>query len=279
MRKLLLLFFLSNFSFSFAQGYIPFPDSNAVWVNVHYTAVWGEWPIPEIVISAVDNVSVDGSDTTISSTVYSKIKLTNGDYRGALRDNGGQIYFVPEDSLDEYLVYDFTASEGSTLTDVYVHSIWANPYLVDYTVQYVDSILIQGAYRTVIHLNDGGEWIEGIGCTQGLFAETWDNVSEYFLELYCMSHNDSILYPDEGSGTCALDVSVSENENKKALLVFPNPTAGLVTINHELTESIDQLYLTNYLGQKNRHLYDHPCRTNAIGSVSSSDRNLPAPYF
>ena len=194
MKKLLLFLLLfSSLQCARAQFYTPLPDSGAVWVNTYTEYVEGPWPFPNSVLVDVDNYCVNGEDTLIGAINYTKVQICNGTYVGAIRDNGGQVFFVPKDSLTEFIAYDFTAAIGDTIHDVYMLHPWDFADLHDFVIQDIDSMLINGDYRTLMYLDFDGYWIEGIGCYQGLFAEPWPNVSIYSVELYCMAHNGVIL--------------------------------------------------------------------------------------
>jgi hypothetical protein len=213
-----------------ASQYISFPSNNATWVNTHYS-IYVDWenPIAEYTLTNVDNFCLNGEDTIIGSKLYTQVKYCEGAYKGALRDENGIVYFCPKDSINEYILYDFTANTGDVLENVYMDD-GGYPFLSDMTVMYVDSVMIGGAYRKRLEV-EGGEWIEGIGCTQGLFSEPWPNVSYYSLHLNCFSHNDTVFYPWFSQGaSCALNVSDKAIESTQ-ISIFPNPASEKVSIN------------------------------------------------
>src|ERR1700749_3933875 len=109
------LFFIHN---SFAQPYQPFPDSNAVWTIGVYD-VFGTFYSNYTYRMASAN-----TDTTISSINYKKIFYFDSSgislYKGALRQaTTRKVFFVPKDSLNENLLYDFSANIGDTVKNVY----------------------------------------------------------------------------------------------------------------------------------------------------------------
>ena len=55
----------------------------------------------------------------IDSQVYTKLLYCDGGYKGAFRDDGGVVWYVPADSLQEYLLYDLTLTAGDTAHNVY----------------------------------------------------------------------------------------------------------------------------------------------------------------
>lgn len=249
MQKLLLFILLLSLNRLHAQTYTPFPDSGAVWVNSFSNLYWGE-EMPYYDMEQVDNYCVNGVDTIVGSFSYTMVQYCGGAYKGALRDNGGQVFFVPKDSSNEYLLYDFTATVGTNLTNVYIHPIYGEPSLYDFTVSSLDSIIINGDYRTIVNLA-GGSWIEGIGCTQGLFAEPWPNISDYMVDLECMSHNDTSFYPTFNIGSCTLDIGFTESiKTTSKISVFPNPTNSKFEILNLELNSNSTITIVNSLGQK-----------------------------
>lgn len=255
MKKLLSLILLCYLTQGSSQGYISFPDSNAIWVNRLFVNESG-WPDPWSTEHLVDinNYTVNGQDTLIASVAYTKLTLTTGEYQGALRDNQGQVYFVPKDSSSEFLLYDFTVSVGDTIP--YPLAAWS-----EYDTLYVseiDSALTGGQYRTMIHFEDCPDfWIEGIGCSSGLLIDPAvnNNISGSYLVLHCFSYTDTTFiymgYPFYQAGTCSLDyVSVPLPNNFAQVVVFPNPGSGTFAICHPESVTFHDIFVTNQLGQK-----------------------------
>ncbi|MBL7899590.1 MAG: hypothetical protein JNJ99_13715, partial [Crocinitomicaceae bacterium] len=208
-----------------AQGYVSFPDSNATWVNVAY---YVDGPFPFLTwqyVTTVDNYCVGNQDTVIGAYTYNQIHYCEGNYKGAYRDNGGQVFFIPKDSTAEIIWYDFTLDEGDTINS-YSETLWMCDY---YIVSNIDSVEINGIYRTIVEFEMGDPWIEGIGCTSGLF---WDhcannNISGGYFELYCFSQNDTIYDPVSYNFIpgvqCLLPQVGFENKSEFSLIdVYPN---------------------------------------------------------
>jgi hypothetical protein len=204
MRNLTILFVFISFQISLAQNYIPFPDSGAIWINYRYTLV--DEPFYHYVFSGADNYCINGEDTIINSNNYTKLNYCNGNYKVAIRSDNGRVYFVPPDSVNEFLLYDFTVEEGDTLDNYY--TFWSEPFLMPSTIiGSIDSVSLNGVYHKRIQV-DNSYWIEGIGCSQGLFIEPWPNVSGAAYELYCMSHDDTTLYPQVSYTNCLTPITV-----------------------------------------------------------------------
>lgn len=243
MKKNLLLLLFAPLSNLVAQNYTPFPDSNAVWVNGDYGVVWsGEFP--ENVLYGVTNYCMTNQDTTIGGNLYSQLFICGGNYVGALRDNGGQVYYVPKDSLTELLVYDFTVTTGQVLNNI----IYSGNFM-DYTVGPIDSVLIGGSYRTRIHFGSGF-WLEGVGCSMGLFNDPFDDL-DGMQDLLCMGYLDTSFYPNYGFGYCPMDLGFNEqSQTRDQILTFPNPTNGSFIIETGINPSFESIVVTNGMGQK-----------------------------
>lgn len=116
----LILFLLVFFPFVLSAQSTSFPDSNVVFVNSFYQEIpFGQigWPYQ---LMEVTNFCVDGSDTIIASNTYKKvIECPEQVYHGAYRSENRKVYFVPKDSTNQYLLYDFSVEVGDTIPQVY----------------------------------------------------------------------------------------------------------------------------------------------------------------
>ena len=240
MRKFLTLSLLSITQLASAQSY-PFPDSGAVWVQT-FSMMTTPPPIPEFEVQGIANIGVNGDDTLINGIAYTKlVDIVEGTYYGAVRDANGVVLHVPVDSIQEFVLYDFTATEGDVIEDVIFYQgfpiDWGAPTVMDVEVGTVTTLPDFGD-RKVINVAGGGLWIEGIGNQWGLFTEPWPNVSNYMLRLECMSHLDTIRYSEMDEqligtvGTCApIIMGLDEQDRMDGSQIHPNPTSGMVFIN------------------------------------------------
>jgi hypothetical protein len=257
-KSILVLYF---FSHTFLLGqYIPFPNNNATWVNYHYY-FGGEWTTPTINVAVqIENFCVHNEDTIINSLTYTKLNYCNGDYRGALRDNGGQVFFVSNDSLHEMLLYDFTVDIGDTLTDVFFNDNWIDTLYISN----ITSVTIGAVVRKKIHLSlsSGGfgemsdHWIEGVGCSAGLLVDPFlnQNISGTYARLECFSTNDSIFNPQSnfyysGSGSCDLNYLSLNGSADAPILLFPNPTSDVITIQLPNSDEVCEIKICNTKGE------------------------------
>ncbi|MBN2669920.1 MAG: T9SS type A sorting domain-containing protein [Bacteroidales bacterium] len=237
---LIIIFFLS-INLNKAQSYLPFPAMGAMWTNTTYNVYWIDGnPMAQFSLSNVDYYCISGEDTLINYRTYSKINYCEQEYKGAIRDSMGKVFFVPKDSVGEYLLYDFTVQEGDNVS-VYIDY----GGIVEYSVSFVDSVLMNGIYRKRISLG-GGEWVEGIGNLQGIFQGLGINVSDIVQNLECFSHNDTIIHPYEPNniGTCPMNVYINEVNNSTTINIYPNPSSDIFIIKGLGNEKVEIYDLT-----------------------------------
>jgi len=253
MKKIFILgLFIGIISISFSQEYLPLPETNSKWINTYSYLIPDPYPHFEIINFV--NYCTPGVDTTINGFSYFIIDTCDGGYKGAFRNENGKVWFVPRNSQNEFLLYDFSAQAGDTILNVYIEGFSGFFELHDLYVEpdAVDSILINGNYRKKIHF-DAGDWIEGIGNSQGLFLEPWPNISDYMVDLYCMSTNDTTLFPGYFVGDCELPVGVKEMENSNLLLsIYPNPCINefYMELMKSNRDDLNNIIVVNSFGQK-----------------------------
>jgi hypothetical protein len=205
-------------------------------------------PLPIWELTYVNNFCATGEDTIINTLDYKRINVchANGSsYFGAIRYETGRVYYVPNDSLNEGLLYDFTLNAGD-ITNVLImqpsEAASGEFFMVDVTVNNVDTIIVNGTQRRQIGFS-GYSWIEGVGCTAGLFAESWINVSMYNLQLQCMSvANETIVSNGwplavATSGDCPLTLNIEEKTNVNHWNLSPNPASDVIRISSGLNET------------------------------------------
>lgn len=245
-------------SYTFAQ-YIPFPTNNTVWVNHGYSN--DGWFPPFFTVeylSSIENYCVNNEDTVINTITYTKLNFCDGEYRGAFRDNGGQVFFVSKDSLNEMLLYDFTVNIGDTLTNLYLNYTWFDTLYVST----ISSLNIGGQTHKTIFLENeyhnelSDYWIEGVGCSAGLLIEPYtnENVSGWYNTLHCFSRNDSIFDPQSnfyynGSGSCKLNYMSVEYQTIQSFKLYPNPTQETINIQLPFSTESSIIEIYNSLGE------------------------------
>lgn len=224
-----------------------FPESNARWINGVYYSNGSSFNL-----SYTINYCLTDEDTIINEQPYAQLDTCEYGYKGAMRADADRVYFVPKDSISEYLLYDFTAQVGDTIEDVYFESYIENTASFGDVVIFYSNINEIGF--TVINYDEPheeqGYWIRNVGARSGLFRAPWPLLSEgEHRELSCFSHNDTIYHNDFESGTCALDLSILSHAEMK-IKIYPNPTNDKVTCQLEKYARPDRISLVNTLGKE-----------------------------
>ena len=223
----LFLFVLSIFPVALIAQQPSFPDSNVVFVNSFYQELpFGQigWPYQ---LMEVTNFCVDGSDTLIANDTFKKvIKCPEQVYHGAYRSENRKVYFVPKDSTNQFLLYDFSVEVGDTIPQVYFEYFYGDGmFLTDYVIYHIDTIFVNGNPHKRINDN----WVEGIGNLQGFLLEPFFNISQYRVELTCMSIENAVYFPMQDVTPCPLDLAVSDVILPK-IAISPNPTSDKLII-------------------------------------------------
>lgn len=218
MRSVNCLFLLLIGSVASAQDEFTFPDSAAAWTNAYY---YYPPPPPGPELTNLTSYCATGQDTVLFDVDYKKIDSCGGGYKGAIRVLDEQVFFVPKDSLHELLLYDFSLVFGDTAHNVYLEDAGGAAYVTDVRIFNDNSWLgLQG--RRAFDTSEG-VWIQGIGSHTGLFMNSGVNVSNYLIELYCVSRSDSTIYGVHG---CPVFVGVPDIHQNLQMSLQPNPTFG-----------------------------------------------------
>jgi len=234
------------------QNYIPFPYSNAIWSVVTY---WNNPDPPPLYWDYWTDHFGMTDDTLINNITYCKIESNNDSvfnsedisniYEGAIRSNNEtrKVFFVPPDSLTEFLLYDFNIEVSQTITSI---SFFGATEIFCY---YKDSVFINGNFYDYYYLSInliqigwdvGTNWIEGIGSTKTLLETYYPLQFDLTRSLLCLTVNDSLIYHQQFVGTdgCYLkmDTSTSVNEMIQSKVqnpfvqVLPNPVTCISSI-------------------------------------------------
>ncbi|MFT5667034.1 MAG: hypothetical protein ACI9DK_001222 [Vicingaceae bacterium] len=267
MKKLLLLQILlaliANEELN-AQAYIPFPTTNASWIdNERYPCsenhYWldGDTVVNGLTYNKLFFYSINNFTTSNPCTHWSQSFITSG-YRGALRNDSAnkQVYFLEAGQVVDTLLYDFNYSVGDTLKATYKGIPDTTGFSgAQMLVVKIDSALIGGAYRkryailpadVNLRINcnfyDTLRLIEGIGSNQSLLGD-YDLCDPLQGEsiLHCFKSIGQIIYNTPLTNNCQLITNVSEGiGNDQSIFISPNPTTGIVNIESlEDVESIE----------------------------------------
>ena len=257
---------------SICQQYFSFPTDSATW-SVNYWH-FEPYPYPRNEHETV-RYFLNG-DTIIDSNVYSKVygyfgvidvDTAYSDLLGGLREDSlKHIYYYPFFVSDlslycringfsgEFMLYRFDMDVGDT---VVIGGPGQNNHIPDYTVESIDSVLVDSFYRKRYELyrcNWAGDWwvefwIEGIGSDLGLFGPSCDPF-EGGVRLLCYEDSATNYIP---LGICFIHtyVSVDEKEQVIAFHIYPNPAkAKLIVSLKGIEQQETTLQAVNVFGQE-----------------------------
>jgi len=271
-KNLFIALFLLTSVFANAQAYQTLPDSNVSWVIQYNDSNSGD--------SWYNYSTPINKDTIINAKTYSKIfkVYPSGNYTGAFRsDTLGKTFFVPKDSLQEFLLQDLSKNTGDSVYNVY-YGI-PGGYQINFYVDSTDHITI-GPYllkrmflspaANFATLICGGTcggfsliWIEKIGSVGGgLFNNIPVGLGVYWLN--CMSFNDTIYYkssfpgpnPDTFAfyiyGHCGDGLGLNElNQIFEGISLSPNPVYNESALKlRDVEDLIYQIEIYNSQGEK-----------------------------
>ncbi len=264
--------------FSIAQQYQPIADSNASWIIEQDDGfgglMWHKFSLSPFL-----------DDTVINSKTYIKVffrfDTANPEYCGAFRNGEtGKSYWVSKDSLNEYLMRDFTRQTGDTVKNVaYEMDPGGETWILDFIVDSTD-FTSSGPYtykimylRTVVEdtVPEQGYqplvWIEKIGTFGGGIVNRFvGGLSASILR--CMQYNDTIYYIGDWwnpiynivyqYGVCNDPVGIDEESKNCSINISPNPFTNQLNINGLPENEVMELKMLNIFGMVvyNKTLYN-----------------------
>ncbi len=279
-----------------AQTYLPLPTSNVQW-NCTYAQGWvsgGSWGFDGNEMSYITS-----GDTLIAGNTYCKLTKSVSYISDAYYSGGGhyhssnyigvsyagcyrndsiakRVYFVPADSSNEKLLYDFSIQLGDTIGE------WWNsdniPLNYTIIVEAEDSVLIDGVYRRRLSLTPTGHGqgylIEGIGSTFGLLNPLM--YFENFGDLNCFSVNGQTLYPDSTS-PCILVDQINDPSATSHFSIHPNPANEFIYLRLPFKNSRSSSYEITDCTGKILHKGNLLLQNETEKAINIS--NLPAGFY
>lgn len=227
-----------------AQGHVPFPESNATWLEYH------SWLFSDGIGDTYTNCTREitfGNDTVIAGTSYHQLfstgacveqmifpPLTQWNYTEPLalymifrQDiTARQVFLFNHHDGLEYLLYDFSIGTG-TYPATFNNLLYPNMEVVR-----IDSVPLADGWHQRWTTNeqalasDSVRVIEGIGSTFGLLG-AMIGPFESGSTLGCFTHNDSVVWTNPfllGDPICSLAMSITSPAHPPAgIAVGPNP--------------------------------------------------------
>lgn len=212
-----------------------------------------------------ERLALTEEDTIINGENYKKIysfterdfNIENATFVCGIRENENKQVFVAYHNRPEFMLYDFSLTEGDSIL-----AESNGEYELYFNVTDVDTIDYNGVERRKITLQFYNyawvTWIEGIGNIEGLLMD-WRSYTMAMdpmpnVRLRCYEHNEECLYSDfsfdESIYDCytPLYTGLEENETQNNILLYPNPAKERLYINTSIP--IKQMTICNLLGQE-----------------------------
>lgn len=210
-----------------------------------------------------ERLALTEEDTIINGENYKKIysfterefDIETATFVCGIRENENKQVFVAYHNRPEFMLYDFSLTEGdSILAD--------GEYELYFNVTNVDTLVFNGVERREITLQFYNyawvTWIEGIGNIEGLLMD-WRSYTMAMdpmpnVRLRCYEYNEECLYSDfsfnESIDDCytPLYTGLEENQIQNNISLYPNPTKERVYINTSIP--IKKITISNLLGQE-----------------------------
>ncbi len=219
MKKFILLlnvvFIISN---SFSQDFVK---EGKQW-NVSETMNFGG---TVTLIYKIEGDSVTENLQYKKVWVCSDSLLTDCLLFGLIREDAGKVFFQPNYSNKESLLYDFNIGIGDTV------QVLSLPNQGDCEVVLicigVDTMTYLGIPRKTWSFAsyDSEGWVEGIGNLHGLFQNRYyECILDVDFSLLCAYDGDSLIYQNSPGNPCYINtVGIGENPFEAQISIFPNP--------------------------------------------------------
>lgn len=202
------------------------------WITGLFYSDIQAWPQPilhELVNETLYEIPLSNADSMYSNLTYLKL-FADDEYIGLLRESSDSvIYFLPKDSVQDYVLYDFSVKTGDTVYNVYTRG------------GIIPKLYVIAAFPLTIVVSNSGSaleyWYYGIGGSQGLMETTAVLESTFFHKMDCMSDLNQRWYPSQSTtiGPCEKTlVGLSSREKVDGdLRIYPNPVNDYFEIETE----------------------------------------------
>ncbi len=146
---------------------------------------------------------------------------------GLLRkDSAERILFVPADSTEEFLLYDFSAEVGDTL-QVWSSSLYC--YGINEVVVTLTDTVVDGGIELYQVYLDYSKWIKGVGSSEGPIEPLYELSLSDRNFLQCLTVNSIPVYPVV-SPNCSNVGVTAINTPFNPILIYPNPASNVFNI-------------------------------------------------
>ena len=212
-----------------------------------------------------ERLALTEEDTIIDGKSYKKLysfterefDIETATFVCGIRENENKQVFVAYHNRPEFMLYDFSLTEGDSIL-----AESNGEYELYFNVTDVDTIDYNGVERRKITLQFYNyawvTWIEGIGNIEGLLMDWRSYIMAMDpmpnVRLRCYEHNEECLYSDFSFNESIYDcytplyTGLEENETQNNILLYPNPAKERLYINTSIP--IKQMTICNLLGQE-----------------------------
>lgn len=274
MKTILTITLFILFTGAYSQNYHPIVYEYSGWNNVGWILQNNPTPIAADLYKCYFQ-----DDTIINDQAYHKYYFDrtyhyiptmntiytedSNVYIGAMRNENKKYYFIPNDSTNEKLIYDFELDINDSVP------IGFKPYPAFREIIYDTShrVLFDGSKRKIYNTkiqNYAGDiigystYFESLGNYNSLVHPDLFTVQNYDggFEMFTYCENGQLLYDQPNLGwlpgeNCSFPVITVENGTTPELIIKPNPTSGNnITIQLVTTQSgseeYDLILLNNY---------------------------------
>lgn len=240
MKKNILIYigFLSLSINCFSQEMIKKGNS---WITSNYMNI-STSPFQELVGQVLYEIPILNADTSFFGNDYLKLNKDSTLF-GLIRETIDSIvYFLPTDSLNEYVLYDFGADVGDTIYNVITLS------------GSVDMVVYDKFASEMLVGSDGlgnDYWIYFVGGQEGLMETDGTIFLGGHYELFCMSDISHVIYPSGSTLTppCKKQIisEINTHKNDSTIKLYPNPFDKSFVIENDLNLEYD-VHIYNYIG-------------------------------
>jgi len=250
MKRLTVIILVLSSLISFSQNFVM---SNKQW-NVVIEA-WGPGGI-----SSNTEIFLTSGDTTINEQLYSKLYLSYDSlqtsyYRGALREDNNQVFFINIDGA-EGLLYDFNLNVGDSTYIVTDFTYGGEELLV--IIDSVNYVEINEVQYKIFWIHEDymtgmtDYWIEGIGSNNGpLYTLIHHHIICPLWQLSCCYEDGVSVFNNENLDCYMTTVGIDEFDKDK-ISFHPNPVNKGRKLHIQVSEN-DQIYsveLFDLMGNK-----------------------------
>lgn len=144
---------------------------------------------------------------------------------GLIREGAGKVFFQPNYSNKESLLYDFNIGIGDTVQVLSLPN--QGDCEVVLTCTGIDTITYFGKPRKrwSFASYDSEIWVEEIGNLNGLFSNRfYECIFDVDYSLLCSYEDDTLIYENPEGHPCYINtVGIGENPYEPQISIFPNP--------------------------------------------------------